>query len=361
MRAPTRRFLMYPICALALLAASCAGPGGGGRSVGVEPAKPKEVPPPAPPRDVPVDPALQAAAKDVLNRSLSASDPVLRAHAIEGLRETQGESAGPRIVQAMSDGSPVVRFAAAFAAGELRLASARERLNALLNDQDGNVRVAARYALHRLGDKRHSHDLEISALDPDVRVRVSTALVLGRMGEPSARKILKQMRKDPNPAVRQQASESLWHLGDSQGYEDLVGLTASKYPDDEMIGYLGLMQHPENLPESTRETLAEIARSGLSADWDEVKLVAARALAEVADIRGPYDLGYDIATRGAQSSDPRQRVLGALALGAIGRTDAQDTLRPLLQDQNPDTQIAAATALLQIGKTPRNAPSKGKR
>ena len=103
MRATTHRFVLYPICALALLAASCAGPGGGGRSVGVEPAKPKEVPPPAPPRDVPVDPALQAAANDVLNRSLSASDPVLRAHAIEGLRETQGESAGPRIVQAISD------------------------------------------------------------------------------------------------------------------------------------------------------------------------------------------------------------------------------------------------------------------
>jgi HEAT repeat protein len=358
MRATTHA-LVLPLCALALLATGCAG--GGGRAGGIEPPKPKEIPLPAPPRDVPVDPGLQSAAKEVLNRSLGAQDPALRAHAIEGLRETQGESAAPQILPALADGSPIVRFAAALAAGELRLAAARERLNALLNDPDGNVRVAARFGLHRLGDSTHTHDLETSALDPDVRVRVSTAMVLGRLGEPSARKILKPMCKDPAAAVRQQASESLWRMGDSDGYEDLVGLTASKYPDDEMIGYMGLAQHPENLAETTRETLAEIARGGLSADWDEVKLVAARALASVADIRGPYDLGYDIATRGAQGTDARQRVLGALALGAIGRTDAQDTLRPLLQDREPDVQIAAATALLEIGKSPRNAASNAKR
>ena len=118
MRATTHPLLLL-LCALAMLATGC-GAGGGGRG-GIAPPKPQEIPPPAPPRDVPVDPALQASAKEVLIRSLGAQNPAQRAHAIEGLRETQGEAAAPQILPALADGSPMVRFAAALAAGELRL------------------------------------------------------------------------------------------------------------------------------------------------------------------------------------------------------------------------------------------------
>jgi HEAT repeat protein len=60
------------------------------------------------------------------------------------------------------------------------------------------------------------------------------------------------------------------------------------------------------------------------------------------------DAGYVLAAEGATSQDPDQRTLAAFALGAIGRTDSQDTLARLLDDPNPDVRLAAATAVLEL-------------
>lgn len=335
------------ITLMALCLAGCAG--GDPMAAGREVPKPIPVKPPPPPKDVPVDASLQAEARQALEEAFKSTEPTARVHALEGLRRATGEAAAPQVLQALKDGNSMVRFGGAMAAGELRLAAARPMLPPLLNDPDPNVRVAARFALHRLGDTTYSHDLERTALDPDVKVRVATAMVFGHLGEPSAIRILRRMRVvDASAAVRQQAAESLWRLGDEQGLEDLTALAASKYPDDEMIGLLGLAARGD-------ARVQEDVRAGLSADWDEVKLVAARALAMVSDEKGPYDLGYNIAMAGLKSSDPRQRLLGALALGAIGRTDAQDALRAVLKDADADARIAAATAILEIGKNPQNA------
>ena len=159
-------------------------------------------------------------------------------------------------------------------------------------------------------------------------------------------KILLRMRIDRHAAVRQQASESLWLLDDPKGLEDLVGLASSQHPDDQMLGLLGLAGRHDS-------RVVEHVRAGLSADYEEVKLAAARAMAMVTDERGPYDLGLPAATRDAQSREPRQRVLAARAIGAIGRTDTQETLRAMLKDPDANVRIAAATALLEIGKSPR--------
>jgi len=60
------------------------------------------------------------------------------------------------------------------------------------------------------------------------------------------------------------------------------------------------------------------------------------------------DDGYGVALRGAKSTDPKIRLLAALALGAIERPDAQDELAILLRDANPDVRLAAAAAILQL-------------
>ena len=60
------------------------------------------------------------------------------------------------------------------------------------------------------------------------------------------------------------------------------------------------------------------------------------------------DEGYVVAMKALKSTDPRQRLLAALALGAIGRADAQDELAPLLKDADQTVRIGAATALLQL-------------
>lgn len=315
-----------------------AGAGNGeGKPQGRMPNLPHEAPQAPPPSDVPLDPALAAAADRELTQALTATDPILRVHALEGLRQSGATRHTKDFLVALNDHEARVRFAAAIAVGELRLQEAHEALLAIADDPSENVRVAVRFALHRIGDKRLSHDLEKMAVDANPLVRGNTALVLGLLGEPSALALLRVLRTDSNPAVRQNASEAMWRLGDEDGMRDLIGLTVSRYSDDEAFGYMALAW-----PRNTR--IRQHVRAGLaSEDWPEVSLIAARAMGLLGS-----DEGYVIAKKGAANADSRQRVLAAWAFGAIGRSDAQDILRKLLADPEPDVRIAAATAILQL-------------
>ncbi len=156
------------------------------------------------------------------------------------------------------------------------------------------------------------------------------------IGDRTATNVLKPLRVDINPAVRQQASVSLWQLGNAQGLADLVGLTVSPYQDDKKVVLLGLAgPHNHNVVQHIRPALTD--------DAPEVCLVAARGMGMLG-----CDEGYGVAQKGVKSEDPRQRVLAALALGAIGRSDAQEMLRKLLADGNADVRVAAAEAILQL-------------
>jgi HEAT repeat protein len=78
-------------------------------------------------------------------------------------------------------------------------------------------------------------------------------------------------------------------------------------------------------------------------DYPEVSIVAARALGWLES-----DEGFTVAMNGAKSADARLRALAALALGAIGRSDAQGTLNRLMQDPDPSVRLSAATGMLQL-------------
>ena len=297
--------------------------------------------PPAPPtvparENVPIDPALQQQAKAELMAAVESSDPVIRAHAIEALRETAGVDAADTIIKHLTDDAAIVRFAAALAAGELRLPGAKEGLLVLSDDTDPSAAIGAKFALHRLGDTRQSHDLERASKDPVPRTRGDTAMVLGLLGEPTATRVLAPMLYDTNQAVRLQAAEALWRLGDQRGLDELVGASISTFPDDQMIAILALAAPRD------RRALGHI-EGQLTGPYDEVCLIAARAAGMLGS-----DEGYGVAMKGVKSSLPRQRMLAALAFGAIGRPDAQQYLAPLLKDADADTRLCAAQAILQL-------------
>jgi HEAT repeat protein len=144
------------------------------------------------------------------------------------------------------------------------------------------------------------------------------------------------LARDSDPVVRQRAWEAMWRLGDNSVVDELVGLTMSKYADDQMLGLLALAA-----PRS--EQVREAVRSGLTSDHMETSLVAARAMGQLGS-----DEGYGLALQGAKSNDSRLRFLAALAFGAIGRTDAQGTLRTLMKDRDPRVRVVAAAAVLEI-------------
>jgi HEAT repeat protein len=297
-------------------------------------------------RPTPIDQKLRDAANHELSVALLASDPLTRVHALEGIGDTDGISHRAEIINALRDPDAHVRFAAALAAGELKLPEAHDQLVAMAEEESVNVHVAVRYALHRLGDTHLSHELERLAADPNPLVRGNTAFVLGMLGEPSALKILRSLRDDPEAPVRQQASEAMWRLGDEQGMTDLISMSLSKHPDDQMIALIGLAM-PRNTRVRQHIKTALFGEQHAEKDHEEwllaVPLVAARALGMLG-----WDDGYGWALKGAVSSDPQLRTLAALAIGAIGRSDSQDILKGLLADKDAGVQIAAATAILQL-------------
>jgi HEAT repeat protein len=298
---------------------------------------PSKLPPTFPPtKDVPLDPQLRSAADQELVKSLRDQDPNVRAHAIEAIQEASGKEHADLIIASLADPDPLVRYAACLAAGELQLAQAHDQYVRLMDDHDSGVRVVARFALHRIGDYRWSHDFEKLAVDPEPRVRGTTALCLGMLGDPSALKVLRPMRHDLYSAVRQQAAVSMWRLGSEQGMRDLIGWTLSPYQDDQKVALLGLAT-PRN------PSVIQHVRVALVDPVPEVALVAARAMGMLG-----CDEGYGVAQEGLKNSDPRQRVLAALAFGGITRSDAQEMLRGTLRDPNADVRIAAAEAILQL-------------
>jgi HEAT repeat protein len=332
------------VSASMLLSLACGGPPRRGTSGRQSPPyiapRPAAEPPAPPPRQaVALDRGLSATARGEVAQALRSSDPLLRGQAVDALRYLPPAEASKHLLPLLDDAYRGVRFSAAMLAGERKLKDLYGPIRRLARtDTDPNVAVAARFALHKLGDRRLTHDIERLAVSQDPRVRGNVALALGLLGERSALKILRRMRLDDDPLVRQQALEAMWRLGDDDALEGLVALTASRYADDKIIGALALA--------GPRRQVVRAHVRGLLAGEDvhtEVSLVAARAMGMLGS-----DEGYKIAQDGARSKDPNQRFLAALALGAISRADAQDDLRKLLDDVEPNVRLAAASALLQL-------------
>jgi HEAT repeat protein len=296
--------------------------------------RPPEVPPKS---EVALDPEVRQKAKEQIITTSRSNDPILRANAMEAAQMALGATdAAPVVLRGLKDDKPIVRFAAAMAAGSLKLEPARPLLHALADDANEMVRIGARFALHKLGDFRRSHELEVTAVSTEPRIRATTAMALGLLGEKSALKVLRPMQKDIDPIVRLQVAEAMWRLGDEIGLETLVSASVSQFPDDQIIAVQGLAG-----PRDAR--VRPHVQGKLTTMYDEVNLVAARAMGMIGS-----DEGYGVAVKGAKSNDPRQRHLAALALGEIGRSDAQPILANLLDDKEPAVRLAAATAVLQL-------------
>lgn len=332
----TLRWMMAAVIGAAALAGltACTSPGeGAGQKLTRQPKAPPLVPPiKAEPRDE----ALAALATKELLAAAKSENPLLRAHALEGIKLADLHQGYPAILGGLDDPAALVRFSACMAAGELRLPQARQGAKRLLDDPYETVRLAAIYLLHRLGDNQYSHTLERTAVSPDMQIRANTAMVLGMLGEPSARKILTVMLRDISPAVRLQAAEAMWRLRDGDALEYLITATISRYPDDQMIACLALAGPRD-------QGVIEHLRGMLVTPYTEVNLVAARALGMVGS-----DEGYGTALAALPSHDARQRQLAAMAFGAIGRMDAQRHLRKLLTDAEADVRLSAAGAVLQL-------------
>jgi len=324
--------LMRPIAlppllfALSCVVAGCAS----GRGLEPEPlpAVPERV-------ETEADASLAADARDVVIDAADAEDPQRRTNAAEA---AEGR-ARPILAALLRDEDPIVRFAAAMAVGRSRVAGGdvAAALAEMLRGQSPNGRVAAVFALHRLGERQFSQYLVDASRAEDAVVRGHAALALGLTGEPSAAEVLRPMLIDKDATVRLMAAEALWRLGDEAGRKALLEWSVSAFVDDNVIATLALGAHRD-------PSVIAVLQGKLTDDYEEVRLAAARALGRIGS-----DAGYGVALRLAGAEDARQRGMAALALGDIGRLDAQPVLARLLrEDPSADVRLHAAAALLQL-------------
>jgi HEAT repeat protein len=305
--------------------------------------------PPAVAREVPtpLDATLRAKAQAIILELAGSSSEVIRCNATEAAQRTLGPAARGVILNGLSDPSPLVQFAALVAAGETKLLEAYEPILKLSYHPDVNVRLAVRFALHKLGDRRMSNELLLGLSEPRMEVRSNTLMLLGLLKEKSAVPAVRPLLADQSPTVRLQAAETLWRLREKLGFEELVAKSISRYPDEQIVALVALAG-----PNDPR--VIDHIRSQLINEYTEVALAAARGCGMLG-----YDDGFTIAIRAAKSDDPRQRVLAAFALGAIGRSDSQAALAPLLEDADTNVKLAAATAIMQL-REPGNRRTPGR-
>src|SRR5947209_18614407 len=114
---PMSKFAKIVLVAALVPLAPLAWAADSSKGVQKVPQETRSVPPVPPPRNVPIDEALQAEAREVIKSSLASPDRIIRAHAIEATRQLAGAKARDEIVRGPRDPSEVVRFTAAMAVG----------------------------------------------------------------------------------------------------------------------------------------------------------------------------------------------------------------------------------------------------
>ncbi len=305
--------------------------------------------------EVPVTPiAFEDRAIDGLKRAIT-YEPItaVRVQAVEAFAQTGCEQGLPWIRASLLDTHPAVRFAACVALGEMRDVKAKDRLTELIADEDRSVQLAAIYALHRLSDTQYTGRLPDYLLyDEDSAVRRNAAFVLGRMEEKGVVKMLARTMKDKDGAVRQIALESMARLGNIESREQLVFRANSGVGEEEVLALLALADLREPI-------LYDVFLNKLeTATHLETKLSAVRGIGLLGRTEG-YDLALGALdfnkpiVRDERDSEEKQifrvRQLAMAALGAIGKREALPELnRVLLANRDPQEQVAAARAILEI-------------
>jgi len=127
-------------------------------------------------------------------RSEGRDDPKVRKYLVIALEKLGSVSAGPILVESLSDSDPEVRMQAARALGAIEeVTGAVEPLGALSTDEDAAVRKVAVFALGRTHDPAAVTPLRPRLDDPVEDVRWNAALALAVLGDASGRSVIEQM------------------------------------------------------------------------------------------------------------------------------------------------------------------------
>jgi HEAT repeat protein len=289
---------------------------------------------------------------NILQEGLYSDDPRIRANAVESMRYAPKEQLTNAVRVGLGDENRGVRFVSVMLIGETQLCDDSLLLEPLLLDPSESVQAAALYSLYRCGEQINLNPLASMLQSDNPELRGNAALVLGRMGNPSAIPLLRSASHEQMDGIlpirrrliNLQLSEALVLLGETEELQVIRAAVFSSATEAEVTALacqiLGRLSDMTVLP-----TLEGLAAGGTpNRQPDEVQLIAATAVAEIAPNRMPTEL----VLRFSSSQEPHLRAQCAVALGVQGNQLSLGPLTLLLKDRDPLVQIAAARAILRI-------------
>ncbi len=304
------------------------------------------------------DPIVRASLRETaiarLEAAAVASDPMLRANALEGLGLAPSRLE-PLLAGGLADANPGVRSVAAVMAGRLGANALVPDIRRLLDDPSPQVRASAILSLRRLGAEVDPTPLATMLLrDSSMLVRSQAAFVLGEMGNPSGLRLLRAGAKASVPRAgvaelrlfQLQVAEAMVKLGDDS---QITAVRAALFPS-----------RPEEL-EAMALAVQILGELGDRASVDqlifltafrneegqpypaEIRLAVAEALAKLGRPEGVF-----IAREYAGNADGFVRAQAAHVFGHAGGVEHLADLERMLGDSAGVVQVSAAAGILRV-------------
>jgi len=278
---------------------------------------------------------------DLLLQALKDPDEPVRTSAVEALRRL----ADPRTVQpltlALRDLSRNVRATAAEALGQIKDPEAFDPLLKCLEDKHWEVREAVVVALGRLEDARAVPGLCERLEDDDREVREAAGKVLGQFGDPRAIGSLVSVLKDPEDVVRQAAHYAL----------NLIDPTWPQAPDAQLAVpqlQAALKSRDYWVRQAAASALARISEAAPAEGTDTEHIDAQYYRRQAA---------VELLSHLLEDYDPELQIAAIEALGRIGQKSVVRSLRRLLEHSAEPVRLAAEAALESLGaRRPQDKP-----
>lgn len=303
--------------------------------------------------------ALREAAIDLLREASAASDPLLRANAIEAMHHAP-ESIEPFVQAGLGDENRGVRFIAAMTAGKLQLESLSNLVYPLLQDESPSVQAAAIYALHRCGERVNPGPLAQMLESSNPEVKANAAMVLGELGNDSAVPMLRnavgrglsRVSEARTQIVDLQIAEAMVKLGDDRQLEVIRATLFAPAEQGELVALACQMVASIGDVRAVPNLLQLALRDGQRRLPAEVRMAATHALAQLDPAQAPLEVPMEF----VDSNRFEHRAQAALTLGAISDEQSLSALRQLLNDDHPMVQVFAAGGILQAAPEAESLP-----
>lgn len=269
----------------------------------------------------------------ILIDALKDPDEPVRTAAVESLRRLANPQTVDPLVLALGDESRNVRATAAEALGQINDPRAFGPLMKCLKDRHWEVREAAIVAIGRMEEGRGVPGLCECLEDTDREVREAAAKVLGQLGDPSAIGPLVNVLKDPEDVVRQAAHYAL----------NLIDPAWAQAPDAQMA-----VPQLQGATKSRDYWVRQAATGALA----RIQEAAPAAGTDTQHVDAQYyrrQAAVELLAQLLEDYDPELQIAAIEALGRIGQKSVVRSLRRLMERSSDPVRSAAEAALESLG------------